>query len=196
MGQNLNIFKIRSNNLKPEKGRILIAEPFLTGSYFNRSIVLLVAHSDKGTVGFILNKKVDFPIQDIVTDFPEFNANVHIGGPVATDSVYFIHRLGGQVRGSIQILPNLYWGGDFEDLKKLISLGIAKPHELRFFLGYSGWDSGQLEEEIKENSWLVNDVNEELVMSNLSQSSWIQFVKKVGNQYSVWENYPENPSLN
>ncbi|MBN1820187.1 MAG: YqgE/AlgH family protein [Prolixibacteraceae bacterium] len=196
MDQNLDIFKIRSNNLKPEKGRILIAEPFLTGSYFNRSVVFLVAYSDKGAVGFILNKKVDFPIHDIISDFPEFNANVYIGGPVATDSIYYIHKLGNQVSGSIKVSKNLYWGGDFEDLKRLITTGIAKPTEVRFFLGYSGWDSGQLDEELKENSWLVNDVNDEIVMKDLSQSSWIDFVKMVGKKYQVWEHFPENPSMN
>jgi putative transcriptional regulator len=196
MEHNLNIFKIQSNNVKPKKGRILIAEPFLPGSYFNRSVVFLVAYSDKGAVGFILNKKVDFPIHDIITDFPEFNAQVYIGGPVATDSVYYIHKLGKQIKGSIQVSNNIFWGGDFEELKRLISLGIVKPSEVRFFLGYSGWDSGQLEEEIKENSWLVNDINDEIVMSDLSQASWIDFVKRVGKRYSLWENFPENPSLN
>jgi putative transcriptional regulator len=196
MDHNLNIFKIQSNNVEPQKGRILIAEPFLPGSYFNRAIVFLVAFSDKGAVGFILNKKVDFPIHDIITDFPEFNAQVYIGGPVATDSIYYIHKLGNQIKGSIQVSDTLYWGGEFEDLKKQIVLGIIKPSEIRFFLGYSGWDSGQLEEEIKENSWLVNDVSEDIVMTNLSQSSWLDFVKLVGERYTIWENFPENPSLN
>jgi len=192
----LNIFKIQSNDVKPKKGRILIAEPFLPGSYFNRSVVFLVAHSVKGTIGFILNKKADFMIHDIIADFPEFEVPVYIGGPVATESVYYIHKLGPQVKGSIQVLNDIYWGGDFEELKRLISLGIVTRSEVRFFLGYSGWDSGQLEEEIKENSWLVSDVKAEMVMKNLSQSSWIEFVKKVGKRYSLWENFPENPSSN
>jgi putative transcriptional regulator len=196
MGQNLNIFKIQTNNLRPRKGRILIAEPFLSGSYFNRAVVFLVAHSEKGAVGFILNKKVDFPIHDIITDFPEFNSQVYIGGPVATDSVYYIHKLGNQLKGSIKVSENIYWGGDFEELKNKIYLGLIKPSDVRFFLGYSGWDSGQLEEEIKENSWLVNDVSEESVMSDLDPASWIEFVKSVGKRYNLWENFPENPSMN
>jgi len=196
MAQNLNIFKIQSNNVAPKKGRILIAEPFLSGNYFNRAIVLLVAYSNKGAVGFILNKKVDFPISDILNDFPGFEAEVYIGGPVSTDSVYYIHRMGNQIKGSIQITENLYWGGDFDDLKTQIGLGLAKPSDIRFFLGYSGWDSGQLEEEIKDNSWLVNDVDDSIVMADLSPASWYDFVKKVGSRYAIWENFPENPSFN
>jgi len=196
MKNNLDIFKIKTNNVAPKKGRILIAEPFLSGNYFNRSVVLLVAHSEKGAVGFILNKRVDFPIHDIFSDFPEFNAKVYLGGPVSTDSVYFIHKLGNQLPGSIQVLDNLYWGGDFEELKRLIRLGVLKSSDVRFFLGYSGWDSGQLERELKEDSWLVTDIDEETVMRELNQASWVDFVKKAGNRYTIWENFPENPAMN
>lgn len=196
MSDNLDIFKIKTNNIAPQKGRILIAEPFLSGNYFNRSVVLMVAYSDKGTVGFILNKKVDFPMQDVFPDFPEFDADVYLGGPVSTDSIYFIHKLGEKLPGSIHVLGDLYWGGDFEVLKREIKLGRIKASEIRFFLGYSGWDAGQLEGELKDNSWLVTDVQQEAVMRELNESSWLDFVKGAGSRYSVWENYPEDPALN
>ena len=196
MSENLDIFKIRTNNIAPQKGRILIAEPFLSGNYFNRSVVLLVAYSEKGAVGFILNKKVDFPIQDVFPDFPKFNANVYLGGPVSTDSIYYIHKLGDKLPGSIHVMGDLYWGGDFEVLKRDVKKGNIDPADIRFFLGYSGWEGGQLESELKDNSWLVTDVDQEAVMGELSESSWVEFVKKAGERYSVWENFPENPSLN
>jgi putative transcriptional regulator len=196
MNDNLDIFRIKTNNVAPQKGRILIAEPFLPGTYFNRSVVLLVAYSNKGAVGFILNKKVDISIQDILPGFPEIEANVYLGGPVATDSIYFIHKLGKKLPGSIHVLGDLYWGGDFEILKQQVKSGQLNPADIRFFVGYSGWDSGQLEQEIKEDSWLVNDVEEETVMRELDQASWADFVKKVGQQYMIWENFPENPAMN
>ena len=196
MNENLDIFKIKSNNIAPQKGRILIAEPFLSGNYFNRSVVFLVAYSKKGAVGFILNKKVDFPVQDAFPDFPDFNADVYLGGPVSTDSVYFIHKLGDKLPGSIHVMGDLYWGGDFEVLKRDIRSGKINSSDIRFFLGYSGWDGGQLEDELKEDSWLVTDVEQNEVMKDLSESSWFDFVKKAGTRYSVWENFPENPALN
>jgi putative transcriptional regulator len=196
MKDNLDIFRIRTNNVAPQKGRILIAEPFLPGSYFNRSVIFLVAHSDKGAVGFILNKKVDLAIHDILHGFPVFEGDVYLGGPVSTDSIYFIHKLGKKLPGSIHVLGNLYWGGDFDVLKQQISSGTIQPSEIRFFVGYSGWDSGQLEREIKEDSWLVTDVDEEIVMADLHQESWADFVKKAGQRYSVWEHFPENPAMN
>lgn len=196
MSENLDIFKIRTNDIAPKTGRILIAEPFLSGEYFNRSVVFLVTYNEKGAVGFILNKKVDFPIQDVFPDFPDFDSEVYLGGPVATDSIYFLHKLGDKLPGSIHVFDDLYWGGDFEILKRDVRLGKINPAEIRFFLGYSGWDAGQLESELKEDSWLVTDVEQDAVMRDLSESSWVDFVKKAGSRYSVWENFPENPSLN
>jgi len=196
MDHSNDIFRIKTNNVAPKKGRILIAEPFLSGNYFNRSVVLLVAYSDKGAVGFILNKKVDFPMQEAFPDFPEFHTTVYLGGPVSTDSIYFIHKLGMKIPGSIHVLGDLYWGGDFDAIKREIRLGGIHPSEIRFFLGYSGWDAGQLEDELKDDSWLVTDVEQEAVLGDLNPESWFGFVKRAGRRYTVWENFPENPAMN
>jgi putative transcriptional regulator len=193
---NPDIFKIQSNNVLPRKGRILISEPFLPGNYFNRAIILLVAHSKKGSVGFILNKKVEFQIQDYITGLEDFDSDVYIGGPVSTDSIYFIHNRADLIPGSIPVIDDIHWGGDFEEIKRLINLGIIHADEIRFFLGYSGWDSGQLEREIKENSWLVDNIDSGLLLHDYGAEAWVNFVKKVGKQYSMWENFPENPALN
>ncbi len=197
MNFNPDIFKIQSNDVLPRKGRVLISEPFLPGNYFNRSVILLAAHnSKKGSVGFILNKKIDFQVRDYISGFEDFDGDVYIGGPVSTDSIYFIHRRADLIPGSIQVLDDIHWGGDFEELKRLINLGIIKSKEVRFFLGYSGWDAGQLDREIKENSWLVDDVDSTMVLKKMGTESWFEFVKKVGKRYTIWENFPENPSLN
>ena len=196
MKENLDIFKIRTNNIPPKKGRVLIAEPFLHGDYFSRSVVILVAYSAKGAVGFILNKKIDFSLQEFLPGFPEFDANVYLGGPVSADSIYFIHRIGPLLPGSIKVMGNLYWGGDFTALQNLIREKKVAPHDIHFFLGYSGWDAGQLENEIKENSWLVTDVEEETIMRDANQVSWNEYVRKAGSRYSLWENFPENPNFN
>ena len=196
MRLNTNIFRIETNHVSPQQGNILIAEPFLAGSYFNRSIILLATYSEKGAVGFILNKKVDYPVEDLFVDFPDFDAEIHIGGPVGTDSIYFIHSLGDLIPGSIHIRENLYWGGDFEALKLQIKLGLVNPLQVRFFLGYSGWEAGQLEEEIGENSWLVADIPQADLMNIDENLMWVESVRSMGGKYTMWENFPENPSLN
>jgi len=193
---NTNIFKIESNHIAPRQGNILIAEPFLTGSYFNRSIIILASCNKDGAVGFILNKKVDFPVEDLFVDFPDFDSEIHIGGPVGTDSIYFIHTLGNLIPESIHIKDNLYWGGDFDTLKMQIKLGLVDHSQVRFFLGYSGWEAGQLEDEINENSWLVADTSESDLMNIEEDEMWAKSVRAMGGKYSMWENFPENPSLN
>ena len=193
---NTNIFRIETNHVAPKQGHVLIAEPFLSGSYFNRAIILIASYSEKGAVGFILNKKVDYPVEDIFVDFPDFDAEIHIGGPVGTDSIYFIHTLGDHIPGSTLIKENLYLGGDFNVLKRQIELGLIDQNQVRFFLGYSGWDAGQLEEEINENSWLVADIPQIDLMNLEENTMWSESVRALGGRYSMWENYPENPSLN
>lgn len=195
MNLNLDIFKIKSNNVLPQKGRILIAEPFLPGSYFNRSIVFLVEHNENGSVGFILNKPVDFQIADFYAELPGYSEKIYMGGPVSIDSLYYIHTLGEHIPGSIPIIGNLSWGGNFDHLKDLINTGFAKSYQVRFFLGYSGWDKNQLSEELKEDSWLVADIAPEMVFKSKSQL-WKDMVKMQGGKYILWENFPENPGMN
>lgn len=195
MNLNLNIFRIKTNNVVPQKGRVLIAEPFLPGSYFNRAIVLLVDHNDEGTVGFILNKQVDFPIPDFSREFPSYSEPIFLGGPVNIESVYYIHKYGDILKDSVHIVDDLFWGGNFDQLKELINAGIIKQENVRFFLGYSGWGKDQLREELDEDSWLVSDIQPRLIFSDTSEL-WKAMVKKMGGKYSLWENFPENPSLN
>lgn len=181
--------------MSPRKGRILIAEPFLPGDYFNRSIIFIVDHNSKGTVGFILNKPVDFPVDGFYQEFPGLKTTLSLGGPVSTESLYYIHTLGEKLQGSLHIANNLYWGGNFDQLKTLINSKSVNSDQVRFFLGYAGWDSGQLQEELKENSWLVSDISPLKVMKT-DPKLWLEMVKQVGGKYSLWENFPENPSMN
>jgi putative transcriptional regulator len=195
MPLNIDIFKIRTNNVLPKKGRILIAEPFLPGSYFNRSIVFLVEHGSEGTVGFILNKPVDFDVLGFDEEFPNFKEELYVGGPVNIESVYYIHTMGDLIPNSVKIMDGLFWGGDFDHLKDLINTGFADSSKVRFFLGYSGWDENQLKEELDEDSWLVADIPLNMIM-HTSEKLWKEMVKQLGGKYSLWENFPENPAMN
>ena len=192
------LFKIETNHIQPAKGKILISEPFLPGSYFNRSVILLVSHSDNGSVGFILNKKNDYSVSQVVDGFPDISIDLYLGGPVSTDSVYFIHTLGKLIPGSIQVKDGLYWGGDFQVLQDKIRNGEILPSQVCFFLGYSGWDKGQLEEELRDNGWLVSDIDQQTLMDKpfSGKQMWLKTIRQLGGRYSIWENFPENPSLN
>src|SRR5665811_2169096 len=106
--------------LKPTKGHLLVAEPSIIGDIsFNRSVVLLADHTESGSIGFILNKELEYSLKDLV---PEVNGNFKIynGGPVEQDNLYFIHKVPELIPDSIEIASGIYWGGNFEIMKKII----------------------------------------------------------------------------
>lgn len=190
-----DIFRFESNDIKPEKGRVLIAEPFLEGRYFKRSVVLLTEFSDEGAVGFVLNKPIHLNINEVLTDLDVFESEVFVGGPVQNNQIYYLHTVPDLIPNSFQVFDNLYWGGDFAILKELIGSKRLKVHQIRFFAGYSGWSSGQLEEEIKENSWLVSSLEAEEIMSDNSDI-WQYALNRLGGNYKLWANFPKDQNMN
>ncbi|MEM6772528.1 MAG: YqgE/AlgH family protein, partial [Bacteroidota bacterium] len=134
-------------------GTILLAEPFMMDTNFKRSAVLLVDHGEDGSIGFILNREVDMRVDELVDDFPEFDAPVYFGGPVGTDTIHYLHNKGDLLEGSDEISRGVYWGGDYEKLKFLLRQELITPRDIRFFVGYSGWSEHQLKEELDHGSW-------------------------------------------
>ena len=190
-----DFFKVENENMAPRQGRILISEPLLNDSYFKRSVVFLTEHSENGSVGFVLNKPIDLTIQDVIKDFPEFDTQLYVGGPVGKDTVHYIHTLGELLPNSVHVKDNIYWGGDFERLKELISEGMVDRSQIRFFLGYSGWSPQQLEGEIENNAWLISEVQGKWIMLP-DENMWKEVLNSLGNRYKIWTNCPENPALN
>jgi putative transcriptional regulator len=155
----------------------------------------LVDYSANGAVGFILNKPFKAGIKELFVNFPDYNYDVFVGGPVNEDNLYYIHTLGNHIKGSIKVKDDLYWGGDFEQLKSIIDLGGVGANQIKFFLGYSGWSPGQLDSEIAEKSWLVAESDIQMIM-NGSKDLWLESVKKAGDRYKTWKNFPKDPKLN
>jgi len=190
------IIKIKTNDLKPSRGKILISEPLLADNYFKRSVVLLAEHNEEGSFGIIMNKPINNKFNDIVSDFPDFGGQLFLGGPVSNSSLFFIHTLGNLVENSMEIMDGLYWGGDIESIRELMILKKVDLNQIRFCVGYSGWGSKQLEEELEKNSWLVSGLPTDTLMNTDPDKLWEIDLKKLGNEYSYWENFPTDPGLN
>lgn len=187
---------IKPTNLKPAQGRIMVSEPTLRDQFFSRSVVLLAEHNDSGSFGLIINKPLYVNFNDIVKGFPAFNGKLYIGGPVKTDSIFLLHTIPNKIEGSIEILNGLYWGGNIEQIKDLIKKEEINAQQIRFFIGYSGWQSGQLQNELNENSWLIMNTKLEQVMHPQPETLWANMLKILGKDYAIWANYPADPILN
>ena len=159
MSQEIDLFAILPEDKIPAKGKILISEPFLPDTFFNRTIVYLTDHSEKGSIGFILNKKLELKICDALEGFDGWEESLNMGGPVAPDTLHYLHSLGRLIPKSVKVERNIFWGGDIDTIRELIKNGKVKDNQLRFFLGYSGWSPGQLERELKEDSWVIASIN-------------------------------------
>jgi putative transcriptional regulator len=183
--------------IKPKRGDLLIAEPTIIGdSSFNRSIVLLADHNEEGSIGFILNKPLEYTINDLV---PEIEApfKVYNGGPVEQDNLYFIHKVPELIPNSLEISLGIFWGGDFNCVAQLIAHKQINETDIRFFLGYSGWEVNQLENELKTNSWLVTEnIYKKDIIAKDYESFWKEKMVEFGEEYSIWSNAPENPNYN
>lgn len=184
------------NKLSLKQGRLLIAEPFMNDPYFKRSVVLLTEHKKEGSLGFILNQPLNITINDTLKDFPLFDAPIFMGGPVQTDSLFYIHTQGEIITESEHIIDNLYWSGNFDQLKEMINNQQIFPHEVMFFVGYSGWDFKQINNEVKNNSWIISDLNKFSIADFQQQDFWRTALQKMGSKFSMLSNFPEDPSLN
>lgn len=181
----------------PKKGDLLIAEPAIIGDIsFNRSIVLLADHTHEGSIGFILNKPLEYNINDLVPEV-EASFKVYNGGPVEQDNLYFIHKVPQLIPNSIEISLGIFWGGDFSKVAELITNNTIDESDIRFFLGYSGWDTNQLETELKANSWLVTEnIYKKNIIEKDYEFFWKEKMLEFGGEYSIWSNAPENPNYN
>ncbi len=186
-----------TNSLAPEKGSILISEPFLNDPYFKRTVILLCEHSDQeGTFGFILNRYLDVQLEDLIDDFPKIETRVSMGGPVEQSSLYFIHTRPDLMLDSKPILNGLCIGGDFGQLKHYYLEGKIDKSEIRFFVGYSGWSEGQLKKELDEKSWIVAEMEVHEIMNIHEEQVWQNALKNLGKEFAILANFPEDPSLN
>lgn len=183
---------------QPQKGKFLIAEPFLLDNYFSRSVVLICEHeSNLGSVGFVINRVLPEKLEDF---FPELEnlppIPVFFGGPVHSDRLHFIHNLGELIPDGMEISDGLFWGGDFKKLKSLLLSNSIDLTKIKFFLGYSGWDKNQLDKELEEKAWIVAESENELIFSEIENEIWKKSLKNLGGDYAVMSNYPIHPSLN
>jgi putative transcriptional regulator len=190
------LIQIKTNNLKPVKGRVLLSEPFMGDYFFGRSVVLLADHNDEGSFGVIVNKRVSNRLGDYIKDFPVSDMPLYLGGPVESNRMFFIHTFGEVIDQSVPIFRGLYWGGNIEDVKELAASNLLNEDNIRFFVGYSGWGAKQLHSELKRNSWVVTHINADQIFKTQPDELWKKLTLQLGTNYQLWKTFPEDPAMN
>ncbi|HCW05850.1 MAG TPA: hypothetical protein DGG95_00600 [Cytophagales bacterium] len=184
------------NKVSPQAGRMLISEPYLADPNFERTIIFICEHNHEGTVGFVLNKPSLSRISELISELPDCDCPVGIGGPVQQDTLHYIHRCE-TIANAVEVCDGIYWGGDFEEIIEKISAQQIDINDIKFFLGYSGWSQGQLEDELKQNSWIVNsNINSEIIFQTEPDQMWKKTLREMGGRFSMYANYPVDPSMN
>lgn len=191
-----DFFNVSNNTSQPVKGDSLVAEPFIHGKYFGRSVVFITESTSEGFMGLVLNKPLNYDVSDFFPELEELDFPVSLGGPVETNKLFFIHTLGNLIPQSVHVKDNLYWGGDFETIMQLIKQKQVNTSQVRFFIGYAGWIKGQLEIEMEEGTWLVSNINTNKIMESMQPSLWRNVMSNLGGKYKIWSNFPENPNMN
>lgn len=181
---------------KPEKGSILLAEPFMDDPHFKRTVILLCEHNDEGSFGFVLNNYIVAGIHEVMDGMPYFDGRISIGGPVKNTNLYYVHTLGEKLPGSIEVIDGIFMGGDFERLKEMLVHDEVPSDALRFFVGYSGWAPEQLDDELERNSWFVTSSTPNMLMNTDEQELWNELVRQLGSEYAHLANHPQDPNLN
>lgn len=203
--QKLNLMNLKllycmmqHRNQTPQAGELLLSEPFLQDENFSRAVILVCEHEDKiGSVGFVMNKPSILNLGDLVTELDFLKAEVFVGGPVEQNTLHFIY-FGVQLMEESKPLGNdVWWGGDFSDLIQHINSGELDLNQVRFFMGYSGWSSGQLAAELSAESWIVySDPWSQELFDNSPDQLWRSLMKSKGGDFEIQSNYPIDPRLN
>ena len=183
-------FCFEPTKLPLHAGNILVSVPLSSDFYFDRTVILLIEHNEKGSFGIVLNRSIPISLQDI---FPkEQHQHEHVpvanGGPVSPDNLFSLHTYGDLIEGSSLIVNNLYFGGFASKLLVSIKNNFLDEHLIRFYLGYAGWSEGQLESEVDENLWLIGKFDEKLLFHNDDDNCWKMAVNSLGKQYHSWLN--------
>ncbi|MTG97757.1 MULTISPECIES: YqgE/AlgH family protein [Myroides] len=188
------------NKLKIQKGDFILSLPSSNplDLQFSRSVILIADHTIDGSIGFILNKPLNLTLNQLIPT-TDSSLSVFEGGPVEKDKIFCVHSRPELILDSQHITDNLYWGGDFDQIFTLLNQNALSKHDIRFFLGYSGWDCQQLHNEMEDDYWVkTNSINTDDLFSSktTTEKFWKNCLVEQGKEYEIWSNAPENPNLN
>ena len=110
--------------------------------------------------------------------------------------MFYLHTLGTQLPNSVEIGDGLFWGGEFSELQELHKKKLLNPDNIKFFIGYSGWEKNQLEGEFEKQSWIIGHFENKYIFADQKKGLWNETIDKSGHENSFLGNFAHSPSLN
>ena len=194
----MSIFQIESNKATPRQGSLLVSAPFLKDYHFARSVVLVVEHNNEGSMGIVMNKNFSnlMTLNELVPELASIPPiPLYKGGPVGRDTLFYLHTFS-YLKDALPLGNGLYVNGDFEQMKRYILAGGETQGMVRFFMGYAGWQRGQLTQEIEANTWMVSNDSQVDLLNMYLRDLWKESLCDMGGKYAVWSRYPKYPIMN
>ena len=165
--------------------QFLIAMPSLMDPNFSRTVTYICEHNAQGAMGIVVNRPINLQLGDMLDQLniqatvPAARAlPVYLGGPVQTDRGFVLHSGDSQWDSTLQIAPEVSVTTS-KDILEAIAQGRGPAHAL-IALGYAGWASGQLEEEISANAWLSGPASEEVIFHLAPERRWRAAARLLG----------------
>lgn len=182
---------------EPGPGMFLVATRALVDPGFAQTVVYLVEHDEHGTLGLIVNRSSDTRLSEAIPDIEDKQAAahaLHYGGPVGLPMLFMLVRSESAREGMAYVADDVYISADRQVLDKL--LAANKPaHELRFYIGHSGWGAGQLDHELERGSWHVVAADTDAVFSDATGSLWNRLIDRLEPTGIQVDNEPSPPLL-
>jgi putative transcriptional regulator len=178
------------------KGQLLLDSGQLTGSFFQRTVVLICEHNGEGAFGLVLNRAMGSKVGEmLVADLPDVlkECPLFLGGPVQPSALSFLHS--DSFIPDANVIPNLSLSHSLDALME-IGESFSPTRRVRMFAGYAGWSPGQLEEEMKSEAWLTHPASLELVFEADYEQLWQTILRQKGGKYKLLSQAPEDLSQN
>lgn len=173
-------------------GQLLVAHPSMLDPNFRRSVLFITAHdAEEGAIGIILNRPLDKHVSELVTDpTPEAlgDVPVFLGGPVGTNQLMFA-AFDWEGRNSLSLNQNV-------DLEAAYQLAANDKSAVRAFVGYAGWTAGQLENELRQNAWVLQKPDRAALRPERLPRLWFEIMRSLGPWFKMLAAAPDDPSLN
>lgn len=187
------------NEPEPLRGRFLVATPRLKGSFFSKTVILLLSHSDRGSSGLVINRPSYMHLSTVFPDTEEIR-NIHDriynGGPVESSSFLILIKSDDKPPESYHLMGNLHMSASLETLKFMYKQA-GTDKNIRVFFGYAGWGPDQLKSEVDRGSWHVLSGDTGLVFDNNIEELWERLthgnVNESETKQRESEKYPRKP---